>query len=419
MKKIIDIKKTPKKHVTIKGDGSESHIEIHKEKQPETSAASKDAPENKDISREITPEKADDTHLNETKFPTQKTDPENTTTETQPKQKGLKNDITAPLQTVFMGTGPFAGAILQNVINDDTYTVTTIITQPDKKIGRKKSGISRSLAPNPVRDIAIERNIAIFQPNKLDDAAIDHVTSLKPHIIVVASYGKILPKKFLSIPDHGCINVHASLLPQLRGASPIQNALLLGLDKTGVTIMQMDEGLDTGDIIAQKEVPILEHEKADELLTKLSQTGAELFCESIPKLISKEVTPQPQDSEYATVCQMIDREDGHIQWTETTMEIYNRYRALYPWPGIFSYWEASENQMMPIKLRGIYPFTATLTEEQKALMPGTVFIAQDQLCIKTFDTAIIIEAIQPECKAVMPVYDFLNGHNTFKGAVLR
>ncbi len=213
--------------------------------------------------------------------------------------------------------------------------------------------------------------------------------------------------------------MHASLLPKLRGASPVQNALLANLKETGVTIMKMDSGIDTGDIIGQVKTEIEEHEKADELLSRLSHIGAELLAQTVPKWIKGEIKAVPQDSSKATLCQLIDREDGHIQWTQTTDEIYNRYRALHPWPGIFSYWEETKNQLIRIKLRAIYPFTGELSDEQKQLTPGTVFIGRDQLCIKTFDTAIIIEAIQPECKTVMPVYDFLNGHNTFEGAILK
>ena len=320
---------------------------------------------------------------------------------------------------VFMGTGLFAGEIIDRLVLNPHFKVVMIITQPDKKIGRKKSSIHRTFAPNPVRDAATKNGIVLYQPFIIDHDAEKEIQSVSPDILVVASYGRILPKYILDIPPMGAVNVHGSLLPLLRGASPIQNALMQGLDQTGVTIMMMDAGMDTGDILAQETVSFDKHDKADEIIKKVSIIGSQLLIKVLIRYINNDITPIPQDHSIATLCQLIDREDGHIQWTDSTMEIYNRYRALYPWPGIFSYWEATENQMLRIKLRSIYPVTDILTEEEQALMPGTVFIYKDQLCVKTFDSAIIIEAVQPECKAVMPIFDFLNGYKNFEGALLR
>jgi len=323
------------------------------------------------------------------------------------------------VRIIFMGTGIFAGNMLEEIKKHASLKNMHIITQPDKKIGRKKSSIHRTLAANPVREFAIKNDVPLLQPYTLDNEAIAKIKDLGPDIIIVSAYGKILPEEILKLPRFGALNVHASLLPKLRGASPVQNALLIGLKKTGVTIMKMDNGLDTGDILAQKKVKIKEHEKADELLERLSRVGATLLTKTVYAWIGGKIKSVPQDSSQATLCQLIDREDGHVQWTQTTEEVYNRYRALFPWPGIFSYWEETQNQLIRIKLRAIYPFNGELTDKQKKMLPGTVFIGHDQLCVKTFDTAIIVEAVQPECKTVMPVYDFLNGHNTFEGAVLK
>jgi methionyl-tRNA formyltransferase len=338
----------------------------------------------------------------------------------QKQEKETKKEVfdSKKLNIIFMGTGIFAGKILLEIKKHADLKKLTIITQPDKKIGRKKSTIHRSLAKNPVREFAKENNINLYQPDILNEDAVQKIKNLKPDILLVSSYGKILSEEILNIPKFGSINIHASLLPKLRGASPVQNALLIGLKKTGITIMKMDKGLDTGNIIAQKEVTIKEHEKADELLMRLSQIGSELMADIMPKWLQGEIQEKPQDSTQATLCQLIDREDGHIQWTQTSEEIYNRYRALYPWPGIFSYWEESENQFIRIKFRTIHPCSKKLTSTQNDMLPGTVFIEHDQLCIKTFDSSIIVEALQPECKAVMPIYDFLNGHKSFEGSIL-
>ncbi len=385
MNKISGIKKVPKiKHINVDDQTKETRIHI--------------------LNDEITVEK----NIKQDKINT----PENTV--------NTKTTIDSKkMCVVFMGTGIFAGNILQEIKKHVDLKKLHIITQPDKKIGRKRSGIHRTLAANPVREFAVKNNISLLQPHKLDTEAITKIKNIQPDIIIVSSYGKILPEEILELPRFGALNVHASLLPKLRGASPVQNALLLGLKETGVTIMKMDKGLDTGDILAQQKTKIQDHEKADELLKRLSKIGASLLVETAYDWIEGKITPIPQDSTQATLCQLIDREDGHIQWTQTTKEIYNRYRALFPWPGIFSYWEETQNQLIRIKLRAIYPFKGKLTEEQENMLPGTVFIGHDQLCIKTFDSAIIVEAVQPECKTVMPVYDFLNGHNTFEGAVLK
>jgi methionyl-tRNA formyltransferase len=401
MKKIHDIQKKKFKHVDIKTDEtSEEHIEIHRSKKSNDTEKTLATP-----ATDIIDDNKD--QHNENTLPK-----EELAIKTPHKDR-------KPIRTIFMGTGHFAEYIVNQITREDRYEIIQIVTQPDKKVGRKKSSIHRTLAPNPVREFAVQNNIELFQLQKFDDDTLQRITKLKPDVIIVAAYGRILPKKMLSIPKFGAINVHASLLPQLRGASPAQNALLLGLNETGVTIMQMDEGLDTGDIFAQKNVIIEDHERADDLLEKLAISSADLLIETVPKIIEKEITPIPQEKTKATLCQMIDREDGHIQWTQTTEEIYNRFRALYPWPGIFSYWEEKENQMMRIKWRAVIPYQEKLTDEEIELLPGTVFIGHDQLCIKTLDGAIIIEALQPECKVVMPVYDFLNGHKNFKGCVLR
>jgi methionyl-tRNA formyltransferase len=389
MNKITDIKKVSStKHVDVDDQTKETEIDVHKKDNSEKNV---NESEKKSIKREgaVTDSTAD------------------------------KDIDLTKMRIIFMGTGEFAHIILQEIHKRAPGTIVQIITQPDKKIGRKKTGIHRTLAPNPVRDFAKEHNISLFQPKACTEETLKTIKDMNPGIIVVASYGQILTKELLEIPKFGPINIHASLLPELRGASPIQNALLLGKKETGVTLMKMDEGLDTGPIIAQKKVEIQEHEKADELLQRVGKIGAKLLIEKGPECVLGHIIPAPQDNSKATLCQLIDREDGHIQWTNTTQEIYNRFRALHPWPGIFSYWEKEENQLLRLKLRAIYPCSKELTEKQKELLPGTVFIAHDQLSIKTFDGAIIVEAVQPECKAVMPIYDFLNGHKDFDGAVLK
>lgn len=321
---------------------------------------------------------------------------------------------------VFMGTGDFAADILTVLLQSAQYHVASVVTQPDKKIGRKKKpSVNRALAENPVRTIAAHHALSLLQPVRLDDDAIRAIAAHKPDILVVAAYGRILPQKLLDVARVAPVNVHASLLPLLRGASPIHNAILQGHNETGVTIMLMDAGMDTGAILAQERTTITPHEKTSDLSIRLARMGGNLLLPTLDALIADTLSPQPQDSSHATLCQLIEREDGHIQWTETTAEIYNRYRALHPWPGIFGFWEVHEAQIMRIHLRAILPHTAGLDDAHMQLTPGTVFMHHDQLCIKTGDGAIIVETIQPECKAIMPVRDFLNGHKNFDGTILK
>jgi methionyl-tRNA formyltransferase len=411
-----DIKKTKPKNIIIDADTHESHVPVHED----TSAENHMEPSSpvSENSVETQPQDTEVSASNEA-LPAQSTSPSLADAPLSPQEKKhLPKKHPDTIKTIFMGTGEFASHILNEMLTHAKCNLAAVITQPEKKLGRKKTGINRALALNPVRDIAVQNNLPLIQPYNFDTETIDKIKSITPDAIVVASYGKILPQEVLKIPKIGAINIHTSLLPKLRGSSPIQNAILLGYKETGVTIMRMDTGMDTGAIFAQEKVTIEDHEKADELTQKLSRVGAKLFIETCPKILDHSITPTEQDPAQATLCQMIDREDGHVQWTDTTEEIYNRYRALYPWPGIFGYWEVRESHIIRIKLRGIYPFTGELSDDQKDLLPGTVFIARDQLCIKTFDTAIILESIQPECKAVMPVYDFLNGYKDFEGAVL-
>lgn len=435
MTKISDIKKINKtKHIAVNNASDpEAHLPIHAEQTTPPVDPTGDNSLSNEALQYLTadyippePPVEEKKSLDMTTSSDTLIDPVSTETSNAPDQprsfsemKELLKKNPDAARIVIMGTGIFAGEVIKALITNPAFNIVQIVTQPDKKLGRKKSSIHRTLAPNLVRDVATTYGIVLYQPHKIDEEMINTIKNMAPDILVVASYGRILPQKLLDVPRLGAINVHGSLLPLLRGASPIQNALMSGHTETGITIMQMDAGMDTGDILKQEKVTIQEHEKADELIMRLAILGGKVLSDTLLKVIAHEISATPQDHAHATLCQLIDREDGHIQWTDSTSEIYNRFRALYPWPGIFGYWEATENQLMRIKLRAIYPYKNELTDDQKELMPGTVFIGHDQLCIKTFDTAIIVEAIQPECKAIMPIYDFLNGHKEFEGAILR
>lgn len=231
------------------------------------------------------------------------------------------------VKIVFMGTPDFAVPVLKRLILDE-YEIVGVVTQPDRPVGRKQI-----ITPPPVKVTALEYGIPVFQPEKLrDEKALQEILELAPDLVVTCAYGQILPKKLLEYPKYGCINVHASLLPELRGGAPIHHAIIQGKKETGITIMYMVEKLDAGDILSQVRVPIDERDTAGTLHDKLSEAGAKLLSETLPKLLRGEITPLKQNDEEATYAYNIKREQEKIDWTKTGEAIYNQIRGLHPWP---------------------------------------------------------------------------------------
>lgn len=309
---------------------------------------------------------------------------------------------------VFMGTPTFAAELLQSLI-EAGYKVIGVVTQTDKPFGRKHETKS-----TPVKEVAEKASIPVFQPEKLDETARKTLSDWKPDLLVVAAYGKILPPNFLKIPSLGSVNVHASLLPRWRGASPIQNALMAGDAATGITLMQMDEGMDTGKIIAQKSLDIAPDETAKELSDRLTPLAAELLLETLPQWIDQSITAEPQPSQGTTLCQLIEREDGRIFWTSPAEEIYNRYRGLTPWPGVFTFWKQGED-FTRVKLQRL---SLQKTSPMSETPVGTVFEVGEKIGVRTGEGVIFLEEIQIEGKEAMSLPTFLNGNPDFVGSVL-
>ncbi|MFC2950159.1 methionyl-tRNA formyltransferase [Virgibacillus sediminis] len=226
---------------------------------------------------------------------------------------------------VFMGTPDFSVPVLQELL-DTKYEVVLAVTQPDRPKGRK-----RTLTPSPVKVEAEKHNIPVYQPEKVREEY-EEILSYRPDLIVTAAYGQILPKALLEGPEYGCINVHASLLPELRGGAPIHYAIMQGKTETGITIMYMVEKLDAGDILKQVKVPIEETEHVGSLHDKLSEAGSKLLRDTLPKLFAGEIAPIKQDDEEATFAANIKREQERIDWTRPHDAIYNQIRGLHPWP---------------------------------------------------------------------------------------
>ena len=231
-----------------------------------------------------------------------------------------------------MGTAGLSCASLERLAADKRFSVAAVVTQPDKPKGRELQ-----LQPSPVKVVAQKLKLPVLQPAKArDEKFTAELRALNPDLIVVVAYGQILPQTILDLPKHGCINVHTSLLPKYRGAAPIQWAIANGETETGVTIMKMDAGLDTGPILSQRRTPISAEDDSQALHDRLAQLGAELLVETIPDYVAGKIQPQPQPTDEASYAAKIKKEDGKIDWTMPAQQIVNRLRAFTPWPGAFA-----------------------------------------------------------------------------------
>jgi methionyl-tRNA formyltransferase len=238
----------------------------------------------------------------------------------------------APLRIIFMGTAELSCASLEKLAGDKHVSVLAVVTQPDKPKGR-----DLKLAPSPVKILAEKLNVPVLQPLKArDEQFISQLRELKPDLLVVVAYGQILPQTILDLPRFGCLNVHTSLLPKYRGAAPIQWAIADGEPETGVTIMKMDAGLDTGPVLSTRRTPILSADDSQILHDRLALLGAELLVETIPEYVAGKIQPQPQPATGSTYAAKIQKEDGKIDWNQPATQIWNRLRAFTPWPGAFT-----------------------------------------------------------------------------------
>lgn len=294
---------------------------------------------------------------------------------------------------VFMGTPSFASNILESLIKE--YHVSLVVCQPDKEKDRKGNYIY-----SPVKKIALENNIKVIQPSKIRKEY-DEILEEKPDLIITCAYGQILPKAILEIPRLGCINVHASLLPKLRGGAPIHHALIDGLDKTGITIMYMDEKMDNGDIIAQREIEIKEEEYLDSLYQKLSFLGRDLLLETLPSIIDGTNNRIKQNEEEVTFGYNITKEEEKIDFNKTSKEIYNLVRGLNSVPGAYAFLDEKRIKIYQTKILDKTYENATNGE--------IVAVEKDGFIVKTKDGSLKILDIQLEGKKRTLTKDYLNG----------
>jgi methionyl-tRNA formyltransferase len=308
-----------------------------------------------------------------------------------------------PVKLIFMGTPEFAVPSLERLIADG-HEIAVVFTQPDKPSGRGKH-----LHSPPVKQFALERGIAVHQPAKIktNEEVRAIFESISPDACIVAAYGKILPEWMLAIPKYGCINVHASLLPKYRGAAPINWAIANGERETGVTIMKMDVGMDTGPTFAMRATTIGEEETAPELSARLAQLGAGLLSETLPRIASKEIHAAPQINDEATYAPILKREHGLIDWQMTAREIANRVRAFQPWPGSYTHFRGSK--LIVWRARTTASREHFSPEGGKA--PGTILSIDDSgitlICGR--GTLVQVEEVQIEGKRRVSAREFANG----------
>ncbi len=309
-----------------------------------------------------------------------------------------------------MGNSEFAKDILDSIVREK-YQVLAIITQPDKKVGRKQE-----IKIGPVKEFSDRQKIPVLEPKKLDEEMIEMVRNLDPNLIIVTAYGKIIPKEILEIPKYKSINVHPSMLPEFRGPSPIQNAILSGKKEIGITIMLMDEKMDHGDILTQTKIKIYPDENTETLSKRIVELSANLLLETIANWIDGKIKPQKQDDSKATYCQLIEREDGHIFWNEGATEIYNKFRAFTPWPGIFTVWEKDGN-IIRLKLAKIK--TQEKEPEEKREIGEVFSLDTKEIGVKTAKGVIVLEEVQLGGKNPVKIKEFQNGYPNFVGSKLK
>ncbi|MEC0243538.1 methionyl-tRNA formyltransferase [Paenibacillus dokdonensis] len=309
------------------------------------------------------------------------------------------------MKIVFMGTPAFAVPSLRMLL-DEGYNVVAVVTQPDRPQGRKKV-----LMPTPVKEVALEQGIPVLQPQRMrSPEAVAELAAYKPDLIVTAAYGQILPKGVLELPANGCVNVHGSLLPQYRGGAPIQRCIINGETETGITLMYMAEGLDTGDMIAQVKIQIDEEDTSGTLFEKLSIAGAALLKEQMPRLANGRLKAEVQDEQKASYAPNLKREDEKIDWNASTRDIYNQIRGLVPFSGAFTLWNDE-----------VFKAWASRKTDKasKEADPGTVLQLTDQgIEVKTGDASLWLTRIQPSGKKQMEAAEFVRGNTMTPGTVL-
>ena len=296
------------------------------------------------------------------------------------------------MKIVFMGTPDLAVNVLKGLI--DNYDVVGVVSQPDKRVGRHLE-----LRETPVKKLALENNIKVFQPIKIKEEY-QEILDLNPDIIITCAYGQIIPKEILDYPKYGCINIHASLLPKYRGGAPIHKAIIDDYKVTGITIMYMDVGMDTGDMISKVEVPILDSDNLESLHDKLSEAGTKLLLETLPSILDGTNSREKQNEDEVTFAYNIKREEEHVDFNKTSREVFNLIRGLSPIPSSNAILFNEEMKVLESKIQD---------KEYKGTCGEIVDITKEGIVVKTKDSSIIITKIKPFGKKLMDSNSYVNG----------
>lgn len=310
------------------------------------------------------------------------------------------------MRIVFMGTPDFAVGSLQALCESGKHEIMAVVTQPDRPKGR-----GNKLLQTPVKEYALAQGLTVYQPQKVKTPEfVELLHELQPELIVVAAFGQFLSKEILELPKYGCINVHASLLPKYRGAAPIQYAIIKGEKESGVTIMQMDIGMDTGAMLDKVVVPIAENTTMGELHDALREQGAALLLEVIYKIATGTAVAEPQDNEQATYATLLDRSMEHIDWSKTAQEVHNLIRGFNPAPSTFTKLPNGKS----LKIWG-----SKMTDKSSAAAAGTVIeTGKHSFFVACGEGVLEITEVQPESKKRMPAQVFLNGRGVQEGDLL-
>lgn len=310
------------------------------------------------------------------------------------------------MRIVFMGTPDFAVGSLQALCESGKHEILAVVTQPDRPKGR-----GNKLLQTPVKEYALEQGLTVYQPQKVKTPEfVELLHELQPELIVVAAFGQFLSKEILELPKYGCINVHASLLPKYRGAAPIQYAIIKGEKESGVTIMQMDIGMDTGAMLDKVVVPIAENTTMGELHDALREQGAALLLQVIDKIAAGTAVAEPQDNEQATYATLLDRSMEHIDWSKTAQEVHNLIRGFNPAPSTFTKLPNGKS----LKIWG-----SKMTDKSSAAAAGTVIeTGKHSFFVACGEGVLEITEVQPESKKRMPAQVFLNGRVVQEGDLL-
>lgn len=310
------------------------------------------------------------------------------------------------MRIVFMGTPDFAVGSLQALCESGKHEILAVVTQPDRPKGR-----GNKLLQTPVKEYALEQGLTVYQPQKVKTPEfVELLHELQPELIVVAAFGQFLSKEILELPKYGCINVHASLLPKYRGAAPIQYAIIKGEKESGVTIMQMDIGMDTGAMLDKVVVPIAENTTMGELHDALREQGAALLLQVIDKIAAGTAAAEPQDDAQATYATLLDRSMEHIDWSKTAQEVHNLIRGFNPAPSTFTKLPNGKS----LKIWG-----SKMTDKSSAAAAGTVIATgKHSFFVACGEGVLEITEVQPESKKRMPAQVFLNGRGVQEGDLL-